>query len=159
MGIKKQTAYEFIANAKIAVKFKDEGLTSALKKGRLVNGELCFLRAPISHAVQIVATMVHSINTDNFLVLVYSCSEAQATAGLSAMHVDSMHALILALKCMTSMKNPLPRVLFLIDTDNLLAGFTVSELLALLRTLMEQKVVVITNCLNLSKLATQVIDY
>jgi hypothetical protein len=149
-----RTAYEVIQNGKPSVKFTDERLTRMLKKGRLAIGELCLVRASIEQALQTVSTMLNSMNTDDVIHIRYSRSEVSTSENLLWVHADSLHALIRTLKCISNM----PRVLILIDDQNLLAGFKVNELVAIISELMRRHVIVVTNCLNVASLATQIID-
>ena len=149
-----RTAYEIIQNGKPSVKFTDERLTRMLKKGRLAIGELCLVRASIEQALQTVSTMLNSMNTDDVILIRYSRSEVSTSEILLWEHADSLHALIRMLKCISNM----PRVLILIDDQNLLAGYKVNELVTIISELMKKHVIVVTNCLNVASLATQIID-
>lgn len=149
MTILKTTAYELLSCVSTSLRFMNSELTQQLRKGRVAIGELCLVREPSS-----CLSMLSCINTDDYIVIRYGSLHIQENQR-HHLTVNSMHELVGSIKqlaCTT------PRVLGIIDTVNMLSGLRVRELEQLVSNLLERNFVVITNCPNLTPLATQVID-
>jgi hypothetical protein len=152
MTFEVSTAYEILSSMKIAVQFSDPAISELLYKGRIAPGELCMISGSTESSCNLMSKMAACLPREDYAVLLYSLGHKSCQRDV--INADSLAQVVFML---TSVLTSAPRVLFLVDTVNLLEGYRLAEVEGIIEQLLGQGAIVVTNMTNIYPLAKQVV--
>ena len=151
MTILQISALELLRILKKPILFADDRISQQLSRGRVNDGELCFVTGKKSHAIRMIRAMVATANVEDVLFMEYRVDSYPAGQGTK---VSSLHQLICELRKISLVKH---RLVFLATGSASLDDFNIPELDALVRETLKCGTAMVTNWSSLTHLATQCI--